>query len=219
MVKPRPRSLQILQPGKGSGSGVLVIHSWWGLTPSFTAYGRQLAQAGFVVGLADLFEGECATTEQQARRLMARPRRQPFYKTLIAAIDELRSSGNPEGQMIGVVGFSMGGHWAIWLSQRPDLPIAAMVLYYAARAGDFTQSRSSYLAHFAENDPWVSKAGRRRMEQAIVKAGRRYEAFDYPGTSHWFAERDRKDAYDSKAAELALARSIAHLKNGLGKRC
>ncbi len=184
MPHPRTTSLRIIRPQGGTGPAVLVIHSWWGLTPSFTAYGQQLAKAGFVVGVADLFDGETATTEQQARRLRAKPRRQPFYRTLIGAIGELLSSDGVERQEAGVAGFSMGGHWAVWLSQRPELPIAATVLYYAARAGDFSRSRSSYLAHFTENDRWVSGPARRRMELAITKSGRPYRAFDYAGNGH-----------------------------------
>jgi len=213
MVKKRPISLQVHRPSNGRGPGILLIHSWWGLTSSFTIYARQLVKAGFVVGLPDLFEGETASTEAEARRLRSKPRRQPFYRTLIAAIDELLADDDVEGKLIGVAGFSMGGHWAVWLSQRPELPIAATVLYYAARAGSFGMSRSSYLAHFAENDPWVSRTARRRMEQAIARDSRPYEAFDYPSTGHWFAEKDRAEAYDAKAAKLARARTIAHFKS------
>jgi carboxymethylenebutenolidase len=216
MVKNRPISLQVHRPRNDRGPGILLIHSWWGLTPFFSVYARQLVKAGFVVGLPDLFEGETALTEAEARRLRSKPRRQPLHKTLISAIDELLAD-DVEGKSIGVAGFSMGGHWAVWLSQRPKLPIAATVLYYAARGGNFGLSRSSYLAHFADNDPWVSRTARRRMEQAIARGNRPYLAFDYPNADHWFAEMDRAEAYDAKAARLALARTIAHFKNTLVK--
>ena len=194
---------------------MLLIHSWWGLTPAFRAIGQSLADDGFTVGLADLFGGATAATEIEARRLRNAPRRVPMYKTLTRNIDALRSASGAPTAEIGVVGYSMGGHWAVWLSQRPEYGIAVTALYYAARAGDFSQSRSTYLAHYADDDPWVSPSARGRMEAAIGKAGHLFASFDYPGAKHWFAECDRAGEYDPSAARAALLRTKQHLRERL----
>ena len=190
---------------------ILLIHSWWGLTPSFHDYADRLARHGFAVGLSDLFNGRTATSMDEARRLRRMPRRQPMYKSLIADIGELLAYGDGGADTVNLIGFSMGGHWAVWLSQRAELPVRSTVLYYASRAGDYSQSKASFLAHFAEDDPWVSTSARRNMERALSKANRPYRAFDYPGTGHWFAESDRKQNYDPEAAKIALQRTIAHV--------
>ncbi len=109
----------------------------------------------------------------------------------------------------------MGGHWAVWLSQRPKYNVAATVLYYAARAGSFANCRASIIAHFAENDAWVSANARKNMERAIHKSGCGYEAYDYPGTQHWFAEAARPAEFDGSAARLALRRDLLHLQKHL----
>lgn len=191
---------------------VLVIHSWWGLTRSFRDYAERLADAGFAVGLSDLFDGRTARTEDEARRLRAMPRKLPMYRTLIADIHALMASGPAPATQVSLVGFSMGGHWAVWLSRQPELPVRSTVLYYAARGGDFSECRASILAHFAQDDPWVSASARRGMERALARAQCRYRAHDYPGTGHWFAEADRPEAYDKAAADLALERTIAHMR-------
>ncbi len=67
--------MKVLGSASATGGGVLVIHSWWGLTRSFEAFGQALAKAGFVIGLADLFEGKTADTETAARQLRAAPRK------------------------------------------------------------------------------------------------------------------------------------------------
>ncbi len=192
---------------------VLVIHSWWGLTSSFRDYATRLAEQGYAVGLSDLFDGRTASDVMAAKQLRRAPRRVPMYKTLIADVGALSSHGDRGSQPVAVIGFSMGGHWAIWLSQRPELPVRSTVIYYSARSGSFLSSHSSFLAHFAETDPWVSKASRRNMAAAIAKAGRPYQDFDYPGAQHWFAELGRTLEYNEASATAAMLRTIAHLNS------
>ena len=201
--------MEYLTGARKPAGSVLVIHSWWGLTPSFREYGGLLADAGFAVGLSDLFDGRTAADEAGAKKLRRMPRRVPMYRTLMADLQEL--SARIRSRHRAIVGFSMGGHWAVWLSQRPELRIDRTVLYYAARAGDFSSSRSAYLAHFADNDEWVNPAARRRMATAIRAAGRTYKEHEYPGTRHWFAESARVTEYDRMAAEIALGRTLEFL--------
>lgn len=203
---------EILAPRGAPVGGILVIHSWWGLTPSFRAYGAALARAGFAVGLADLFDGATAATEAGARALRARPRRRPMYRSLA---DDLATLHREAGGKIGVAGFSMGGHWAVWLAQRPEYRVSAAVLYYVARAGSFAACRAAVQAHFAgPGDPFLRPAARRRMEAELRKAGRDYRAFDYPGCGHWFAECERGE-YDAAAARAARDRDIAFFRQSL----
>ncbi len=204
----------IIPSGMPSGA-VLVIHSWWGLTDSFRTYGSYLANAGYIVGLTDLFDGQTAKTEARARKLRASSRRTPMYKTLGADIASLRSISGLDNDKTGIVGFSMGGHWAVWLSQRPEYDVVATVLYYAARAGDFTHCRASVLAHFAEQDTWVSTSARKNMERAVSTSACSYCAYDYPGTKHWFAETERTAEFNGIAARLALKRDLQHFDQQL----
>ena len=207
--------METIRPDTAPQGAVLVIHSWWGLTDSFRRFGSSLAGKGYLVGLADLFEGQTANTQVDARKLRANPRRMPMYRELGADIATLSDMAGSKRTRIGVVGFSMGGHWAVWLSQRPQYNVAATILYYAARAGDFSHCKAGILAHFAESDPWVSTASRKNMERAIRNSGCDYDAFDYPGTQHLFAESDRASEFDADAAAVAMERDLRHFKQQL----
>lgn len=196
---------------------VLVLHSWWGLTGFFRRLCDRFADQGFVALAPDLYDGKLARTVSEAKDLRAKvtaSRREPAYKYLIRMIGELRGAAGV--QYIGVAGFSMGGHWAYWLAQRPDLPIVATVTFYAARDGDYSQSRSAFLAHFAETDEWVSAAGIRKLGRSLAKAGRAFESHTYPRTGHWFFEDDRAEAFQPEAAALAWTRTIDFLKQAMG---
>lgn len=205
-------------PKSGSGPGVLVLHSWWGLNPFFKDLCDRFSDNGFVALAPDLYDGKVASTAQAAKALRAQAtasRRVPAYKMLIAAISYLSHHESVSSKRIAIVGFSMGGHWALWLAQRPDLPIAATVVFYAARSGDFTRSNSSFLFHFAENDEWVSSSSVKKLRRNLQVAGRNVSYCSYPGTQHWFFESDRPEAFHREAAASAWTRTLEFLSSGL----
>jgi carboxymethylenebutenolidase len=109
-----------------------------------------------------------------------------------------------------VLGFSMGAHWAVWLLQHPNPPVSVAALFYGARGGDFSTATAPVMAHFADEDDFVSTTARRGMERAIASQGLSYTSFDYPGTRHWFAE-SAHPSFDPEATELALHRTVEFL--------
>lgn len=188
-----------------------MLHSWWGMTSSFTRYADDLAGEGFLAGCVDLYDGQLARTPEQARALRSAPRRVPMYRSMLAGIEQLASHPASVTDRVGLVGFSMGGHWAVWLAQRPEARVGAVVLHYATRAATKPGSPVPLLAHFAEDDPFVTVAGRRTMERSFERLGWPYTAMDHPGTGHWFAE-PTETAFDDAAAKRAFEATCRHLR-------
>lgn len=202
-------------PESGAGPGIVVLHSWWGLNTFFKELCDRFADAGFVAIAPDLFAGKVATTVDAARELRAAAtasRREPAYKMLTAAIDHLSRHEAVTTPRVALVGFSMGGHWALWLAQRAEIPVDATVVFYAARSGDYSQSQSRFLFHFAENDDWVSGASVKKLKRSLAAAGREANFYEYPGTTHWFFESDRRDEFDQTAATLSWKRTLSFLR-------
>lgn len=209
---------RLVIPKAGAGDGVLVLHSWWGLNAFFRDVCERFANEGFVALAPDLYGGKVATTISEAERLRAAvtaSRKELAYKYLMRMIHFLSAHELVCTPKIAVVGFSMGGHWAFWLAQRPELPIKATTTFYAARSGDYSKSASSFLGHFAETDEWVSTTGIRKLRRSLEKAGRECTFYTYPGTSHWFFERDRTDVFNLEASELAWGRTIDFINKTL----
>ena len=205
-------------PKAGTGGGVLIIHPWWGLNAFFRDLCQRFADEGFLALAVDLYGGKVATSISEAKRLRAAvtaSRKEPAYRYLTRMIHFLSSHESVCTPEIAIVGFSVGGHWAYWLAQRPDLPIAATTTFYAARSGDYSKSKSSFLGHFAETDEWVSAASIKKLRRCLEKAGRKFTFHTYPGTSHWFFERDRTDVFNPEASRLAWERTIDFLKGAL----
>lgn len=93
--------------------------------------------------------------------------------------------------------------------------VAAVTAFYGTRKGDYRKPQADVLGHFAEDDKWVPLKSVRNLETQIRSAGRKAIFHVYPGTKHWFFEKDRPGSYNPKAAQLAWKRTIAFFRKNL----
>ncbi len=203
-------------PTGSARATIAVLHAWWGVTDVVTGVCDDLAKLGYVAVAPDLYAGELASTAEEAAMLRARKRAIPMWRQIVGAVEQVRSTHGAVA--VGQIGFSMGGHWALWLAKQsqPEIPpISATTVFYATRAGDFSASRSAFQFHLAETDPFVSTSSIKRQEVQLRTAAHDVEYHDYPGTGHWFFEWDRPEAYDARAADLAWQRTIEFLDRHL----
>lgn len=203
-------------PPDESGSGVLVLHAWWGLNDFFVGLCDRLAGAGFVALAPDLYQGRVASSAEDAERLMRSLDAEATQARVLNALDTLRAHPAVSGDAVGVLGCSLGAAWALELSASRPEQIAAAVLFYGVGEADFAVARCVYLGHFAEYDDFDSLETAHEMEAAMQSAGRDITFHAYPGTKHWFFEADRPDAYDADAAQLAWDRTVSFLSSHLG---
>ena len=195
--------MDVLLPPSGRGPGVLIVHPWWGLNQTIRDYGAALATEGFVVGLADVFDGETTTSTERAEQLI-REHWDAADGRIGEAFAELGAHKAVTGSRLGAVGFSFGG-FHLLAQLGPKAWRGPLVTYYATYPGTFEDA--TMLAHFAERDVHESDADRDAMIAAMAPNA----AHIYPGTQHWFAEVDRPE-YDEDAAALAFARTVEFLR-------
>lgn len=195
----------------GGGAGILVLHAWWGLNSFFKEFCDGLAKEGFTVLAPDLRDGEIATTIDEAKALMEKEIGEYIAGIMIAAKDYLREKVKNK---IGVIGFSMGGAWALVLASETPDEIGATVLFYGNEGVDYTKVTSKVMGHYSDNDEWEPNEFVDNTFAEFKKAGVDATLHIYPGVGHWFMETDRPE-YDSAAAQLAWERTVEFLKKNL----
>jgi carboxymethylenebutenolidase len=205
-------------PEKGSGPGVLVLHAWWGLNEFFRGFCDQLATAGFVAFAPDLYHGSTASTIDHAEKLMSNLKQEAAHTDIVRSVRGLQVHPKMRGKDLGVIGFSMGAYWALRFADELPADIAAVVVFYGTGDGNHANTQAAVLGHFAESDVYESAASVREFERLLRAGGKDVTIHTYPGTTHWFFEEDRPDAYDADAARVAWERTTQFLTTHLGAK-
>ncbi len=211
----------LAEPPHGSGPGVLVLHAWWGLTEPFQQVCDQLAQAGFVALAPDLYHGKTTASVEEAEELVEalNQHEERVRGDIAGSVQVLRqheATHLSDGRgKLAIIGFSLGGAYALDMSIRMSQEIAAVVTFYASYPGlDYSGTNAAYLCHFAEKDPFEPAESVAEMEQELRAAGRQATFYTYPGTKHWFFEENRPE-YDAEAARIAWERTTQFLHERL----
>lgn len=197
-----------VQDDAGPGPGVLILHSFWGLTSSVKNLADGLADRSYTVLAPDINFGELPESEQDALNHLgdANPDR---LASLVISSAKLLHERSTEGQ-IGIVGFGMGGSLGLWASVRLADLVGAAVSFYGTQQIDFAGSKSSYLIHLAEEDEFITQDEVVFMEATMGLESLPVEVVRYPGTKHGFCEPDG-DSFDPDAFEGAWTATLAFL--------
>jgi len=193
------------------GPPVLLLHPWWGLNQTIRDLADRLAGDGFTVMAPDMFDGKVLTTKDDATanvRSLTEADGARIRAGVLTALDHLLTHPDSRGDRAGIIGLSFGAMEGTEVAgERSD--IGALVMYYS---GIFEAPDGiPYLGHFAEDDEFDDSAQVPDLEKTL---GEGSGAHVYPGTKHWFIEADRPE-FDSDAAELAYARTVAFLRENL----
>jgi carboxymethylenebutenolidase len=201
-------------PTTGKGSGVLVLHAWWGLNDTIKAVCKRLAGAGFVAFAPDLYHGKVTDQIAEAESLGAALDRNvnQARADVAEATTFLKDRAGSGASPLAAIGFSLGAYYTLDLSVNSPDTIRSVVLFYGTGPADFSKSKADYLGHFAERDEFEPPSNVSQLEEALKRAGRPVTFYQYSGTGHWFFEPDRVQAYNAAAANLAWERTLTFLK-------
>lgn len=145
-----------------------------------------------------------------------------------AALEFLRGRPGGAARPVGIVGFCLGGQYALMSACRLH-GLDACVSFYGMVRAERRPPRKPWsplelapqlgcplLALFGAADPLIPLADVRELERILREAGKDFEIEVYPGAGHAFLNDTRPDAYRPEAAARAWRRAIDFLRRRLG---
>lgn len=214
----RMQAYLALPKGEGTHPALIVVHEWWGLVDWVKQQADSLAKHGYIALAVDLYHGKATTDEKVAHQLMSGLADDEAIRTLRDAGDFLRGRSDVRANAIGVIGWCMGGRYAIRLAAA-DPDIRACVMYYGTPITDEKTIRgiqASILGNFGAEDQGISPGQVREFETALRKAGKKVDFKIYPGAGHAFANVNNPwGGYREAAAKDAWKRTLAFLDRDL----
>lgn len=197
-------------------ASVMVIHENRGLNPHIEDVARRAARAGYVALAPDALAPQGGTPENQdqAREMFGKIDAQQNLQNFIKGFDYLKTRNDTNGSM-GCVGFCWGGAMVNQLAVHvPDLK--AGVSFYGRQpdAADVPKIKAAIQLHYGSQDERIN-AGIAAYEEALKKAGVRYELYIYEGAQHAFHNDTSTARYNEAAAKLAWQRTLDFYKKYL----
>lgn len=215
---PGEGSAYLAEPsGAGKHPAIIVIQEWWGLNDWIKQQADRFAKDGYVAIAPDLYRGKSTSDPAEAHELMRGLPEDRAMADLKAAYNYLRARKNVDASRIGVIGWCMGGGYALMLGvDEPRL--AAIVMNYGHLVTDPKTIKSikpQLLGNFGSEDRGIPPKDVRDFEAALKKAGKSPDIKIYDGAGHGFMNPNNKDGYVASATEDAWKRIDRFLKKAL----
>jgi carboxymethylenebutenolidase len=202
---------------KGIYPGLVLLHDRWGLTGQMKDLGARLAAEGYVVIIPNLYGrlgGMVTANDDVAEALMGRLNDTHVVTDINSCCEYLNTRDFAKRNIHGVVGYGMGGSYAIrFACHRKRL--RAAVSYY----GKMIQPRellkdlhSPVLYHQAGQDTWATGEDVEQLRAAAGEYGKKMEVHTYPDAPHGFCNEMKPAVYRAEAASLAWERTAAFLR-------
>lgn len=189
--------------------GVLVIHENRGLNDHIKDVTRRAAKEGYMAMAPDALSESDGTpaNEDEARKLITQLDPKKNLNNFIKSVDFLRARKECN-RKVGCVGFCWGGGLANQLAVNVPTLNAAVAFYgKQPDAADVPKIKAPLQLHYAGLDERIN-AGIPAYEEALKKAGTKYELYMYEGVNHAFHNDTSEARYNAYAALTAWKRTL-----------
>jgi carboxymethylenebutenolidase len=172
-------------PGPGPWPGVVVIHEAFGLNDDICAKANELAAKGYLALAPDLFDGRHWIGCIRSAFKQLRAGQGPAFALLDAARAGLAERPDCTGKT-GVIGFCMGGGFALLCAPRPGFSVSAVNYGEVPKDAEQVLAGSCpIVASFGGRDP-MGTSHPERLQRALVVLEVPHDVKVYPGSGHRF---------------------------------
>ena len=203
----------------GQHPAVIVVQEWWGLDDHIKDVTRRLASDGYFAIAPDLYsrQGNKVTKDPNvAGELMSGLQQSDGIDDLLSTIDWIKRQNTAQASRIGVIGFCMGGSYAMALPCVSRDIKAAAPFYGEIPSDDQLQKLNCPVFYaYGENDGWIQRNDVDRLAEALRKFNKPGETKIYAGCSHGFFNDTRPDVYRAHDAADAWTRSLRLFEQNL----
>jgi len=199
-----------IKSAKPSTKYLFVIHEWWGLNDYIKKEAATYAQEmpGVNVIALDLYDGQVATTPEEAGKLMQAVK----TERAAAIIKGAQLYAGPKAQFASV-GWCFGGGWSLQSALLGGKQTVGCVMYYGMPEKDVAKLKAlntDVLGLFADQDKWINPEVVKQFEKDMAAAGKKVTVKEYPA-DHAFANPSNPK-YNKELATDAHQKALAYLK-------
>lgn len=183
----RPMRAALAVPATGGPRpAVIVIHEIFGLNDDIRRITDRFADLGYVALAPDLYDTEGTRLLCIARTMLALRRREgPAFADLEAARTWLGSRRDVDPRRTGVVGFCLGGGFALLYAVRAPLGAAGVFYGDVPKAAEDLRGVCPVVAGYGGRDRLFAPQGR-RLEAHLAALGVPHDVRIYPDAGHSF---------------------------------
>ena len=203
----------------GRDPGLVLVQEWWGLNDHIKGIAQRLAKERFVVLAPDLYTrfGHVVTQNgAEAAKLANALDPEKTLADLMGAVRYLKGLPEVDPSKIGVVGFCIGGSFALQLACRTTEIRCAVPFYGEIPPNEEIEKLAGPILYiYGEEDGWIQREEVQRLREALKKFKRPGEVKTYAGAPHAFFNDSRREVYNPKAARDAWKRTLAFFEKYL----
>ena len=205
--------------GSGPFPGIVVVHEYWGLNDWVKEQASKLADQGYEALAIDLYRGKVADNPDTAHQLMRGVPEDRAARDLHAAVEFLKSQPNIKKNRLAVIGWCMGGGYALNVALNEPTLTAAVINYghLATDPAAIQKINAAILGNFGGQDQGIPPADVKKFEEKLKQQGKKADIKIYPDAGHAFENPNNKSGYRAADAADAWQRTVHFLNDTLKK--
>ncbi len=203
-----------LPEGKGPFPTLIIIHEQWGLNDWIRTNANIFVSKGYAALAIDLYHGKSTKNYDEAQLLVHGLSPDRVVKDLQAAYSFLQNNHRVDKNRISVIGWGIGGGYA--LQTATFLPkLKAAVVNYGSLISDpaiIKKIGCPLLGIFGETDRSIPVMEVQNFQQALKDANKENKIIIYRNTGHAFMNPNNKDEYNAEITERAWREIFSFLE-------